>query len=337
MAQNILIVGSTGVIGKHITKAIVEAIPKFGRVAILTSQDTRYRKAQHVDGLQRQGVDVLVGDLGSEKDVKKAYENIDTVVSCVGRSAIEKQIPLIQWAVESPSVKRFFPSEYGTDIEYGPESANEKPYQLKIKVRAFIKTIDTSELEYKYLVTGPYSDTYLESPLENLPTAGGFDVQLRKAVLLGDGKGKISFTSKVDTGRFVVAALRSDAARNATLKVNSFIATPGDILLEFVKQTMEQWHSTYTSLNDLLELEETAWKSGNPSAAVCTLRRIWTQGGTLYDEYDNGRLGIMETDCLRESVRSAIWEQKGQSFIDQRDRISSQIFDPPSSNLDNSP
>lgn len=48
--------------------------------------------------------------------------DIDTVVSCVGRSVISQQIPLIQRAAET-SVTRFFPSEYGTDIEYSPKSA----------------------------------------------------------------------------------------------------------------------------------------------------------------------------------------------------------------------
>lgn len=44
------------------------------------------------------------------------------------------QVNWIHLSGKSPSVKRFFPSEFGTDIEYGPESVNEKPHQLKLKV-----------------------------------------------------------------------------------------------------------------------------------------------------------------------------------------------------------
>ena len=116
---------------------------------------------------------------------------IDTIVSCVGRGGIEKQIPLITWA-EEVGVRRFIPSEYGSDVEYWPESAHEPPHQLKLKVRAHMSTM--KKLEYTYLVTGPYSDLYLGA-FKIRPEIGSFDVKARKAVLLGDGEGPVSFTA----------------------------------------------------------------------------------------------------------------------------------------------
>jgi hypothetical protein len=115
------------------------------------------------------------------------------VISCVGRNAILAQIPLIQWASET-NVTRFFPSEYGTDIEYSPASAHEKPHQLKLKVRAHAKTV--KNLEFTYLVTGPYSDLYFGKTVR--PEIGAFDVRAKKAVLLGDGKGRVSFTAMAE-------------------------------------------------------------------------------------------------------------------------------------------
>ena len=85
-------------------------------------------------------------------DIECHTTGIDTIVSCVGRAGIEKQIKLITWA-EQAGVRRFFTSEYGTDIEYWPESAQEPPHQLKLKVRAHMKTM--KRLEHTYLVTGP--------------------------------------------------------------------------------------------------------------------------------------------------------------------------------------
>ena len=115
-------------------------------------------------------------------------------MSCVGRGAIELQIDLIRWAAESGSVKRFFPSEYGTDIEHDASSSREKPHQLKLKVRAFARTVQN--VEFTYLVTGPYPDLYLDkSPIEEI---GTFDVKAQKAVLLGDGKGPVNFTAMTE-------------------------------------------------------------------------------------------------------------------------------------------
>ena len=103
------------------------------------------------------------------------------------------QISLIQWASET-NVTRFFPSEYGTDVEYSPASAHEKPHQLKLKVRAYAKTV--RNLEFTYLVTGPYSDMYFDK--SGKEQIGIFDVKAKKAVLLGDGNGRVSFTAMAE-------------------------------------------------------------------------------------------------------------------------------------------
>ena len=108
---------------------------------------------------------------------------------------IAQQIPLIQWASESP-VTRFFTSEYGTDIEYSPKSASEKPHQQKLKVRRYMSTV--TNLEWTYLVTGPYSDLYFAEPPFGRFEAGGFSIREKKSSLLGDGKGRVSFTAMAE-------------------------------------------------------------------------------------------------------------------------------------------
>lgn len=117
----------------------------------------------------------------------------DTVVSAVGRNVIAEQINLIKLAEATPSISRFFPSEYGTDIEYYPESANEKPHQLKLKVRAYIKE-NVKRLQYTYLVTGPYSDMFITKAKN--AEYGTFDVKYKSATLLGTGNENISFTTQ---------------------------------------------------------------------------------------------------------------------------------------------
>lgn len=76
-------------------------------------------------------------------------------------------------------------------IEYWPHSVHEKPHQQKLKVRGAMK--DVKNLEYTYVVTGPYSDLYIGA-MTAQPEIGSFNVKEKKAVLLGDGKGKISLT-----------------------------------------------------------------------------------------------------------------------------------------------
>ncbi|OAL23074.1 hypothetical protein AYO20_11065 [Fonsecaea nubica] len=309
--KRVLIFGATGLIGSRITREIVRNKHKFEKIAIFTSPGSYESKADELKSLEKEGVEIFVGDLNNSADVAKAYQDIDTVVSCLGRNVLERQLELIKLANDSPSVHRFFPSEYGTDIEYGPSSAHEKPHQLKLRVRKALQACDN--LDYTYVVVGPYADgdpgLYLSvNPITK--EAGTFDVKNKEAVLFGDGNLKISFTTMKDTGKLVaLALLHPEASRNKALRVNSFTATDSEILKEFEKQTGgEPWKVSYTSLDDLKKLEQEAWDAGKPWAALFTLRRIWAEGGTLYDKRDNYLIeaeDVMETlaDAVAEAIR----------------------------------
>ncbi|OGM48954.1 isoflavone reductase family protein [Aspergillus bombycis] len=272
--KNILLFGATGNIGSYILDAILAAREEFDRVAIFTSLATAAAKKDFLDDLKRsKNVEVLVGDLQQDEDaVKKAYEGIDTVISALGRGAIASQIPLIRLADASPTVKWFFPSEYGTDIKYSPASAQEQPHQQKLKVRAFLENENptegtVSDLAYTYVVTGPYSDMYVH--FAGNPIAGGWDVKGKKATLLGEaGSARVSLTTMTDVGTLVLAALRHPSvAFNRALKVNSFTTTPADIHAEFVRQTGGQpWPDVqYTSLSQLREAESEPGRQANPT------------------------------------------------------------------------
>ncbi|KAE8361142.1 hypothetical protein BDV27DRAFT_133483 [Aspergillus caelatus] len=312
--RNILLFGATGNIGSYILDAILAARDEFDRIAIFTSQATATSKEDFLDDLKRtKNVEVLVGDLQDEEVVRKAYDGIDTVISALGRGAIASQIPLIRLADASPTVKWFLPSEYGTDIKYSPASAQEKPHQQKLKVRAFLENESpnegvVSDLAYTYVVTGPYSDMYVH--FAGNPIAGGWDVKSKKATLLGeDGSARVSLTTMKDVGTLVLATLRHPAvAFNRALKVNSFTTTPADIHAEFVRQTGGQpWNDVqYTSLSHLREAESEAWNAGKPEATVLTLRRIWTEGGTLYDQRDNALIGEPPMQTLEDVVAQEI-------------------------------
>ena len=76
MAPKVLIIGATGTIGKPITQQIIAASSSFERIAILTSNNTLNSKKDELKALTARGVDTLVGDLGIEAEVKKAYEGM---------------------------------------------------------------------------------------------------------------------------------------------------------------------------------------------------------------------------------------------------------------------
>lgn len=225
----------------------------------------------------------------------------------MGRNAILAQIPLVKVAEASPSIQFFYPSEYGTDIEYDASSTSEKPHQLKLQVRKYIRE-KTRKLKVTYLVTGPYSGLYFGSSPE--PQAGTFNVKARKATLLGTGEEKVSFTTEKDVGRLLVAALKTRTSEHERiLKVNSFTVTPKEILGEFEKQTGAKWEVSYTPMEVLKKAEQNAWEKNTPFTTMYTLRRIWTEGKTLYKESDNNKIGFEDAETMEEQVSKVMKRQ----------------------------
>ena len=114
-------------------------------------------------------------------------------------------------------------------------------------------------------------------------------------------------------GKFVVAALlNGNASKNATLIVHSFTATPHEILAEYEQQTGVKWDVSYTTMERLKVMEKEEYQIYSPLATVATLRRIWSEGGTLYKYYDESILGnIADTETVESQVRANIERQEG--------------------------
>lgn len=190
-ASKILIFGGTGTIGRYITSALLSTKPSFQQLVLFTSPNSAKEKSQLLDGWKSKGLSVIVGDLTSEADVTAAYDGVDTVISAVGRGGLQHQINLLRLAEASKSVKWFLPSEFGTDIEHNDKSPNERPHQLKLQVRKYIRE-NLKRVKVTYVVTGPYFDMWVDAA-PGLERAGGFVPEETQAYLVGDGNGKVGF------------------------------------------------------------------------------------------------------------------------------------------------
>jgi hypothetical protein len=187
----ILIFGGTGTIGTYITASILRAKPAFQQVVLFTSANTASTKTALLSKWKDEGLSVLTGDATKADDVVSAYQGVDTVISCVGRGALELQIEWIRLAEESTSVKWFLPSEYGTDIEHNSKSPNEKPHQLKLKVRAYVRD-QVKRLKVTYVVTGPYFDMWVNT-MSGVEISGGFVTEKKEVYIIDEGEGKVGF------------------------------------------------------------------------------------------------------------------------------------------------
>ena len=58
------------------------------------------------------------------------------------------------------------------------------------------------------------------------------------------------------------------------------------------------------------EVGEGSLGSGMFMATIFTLRRIWGEGGTLYKQRDNERIGANDMETLEDAVREAVKVQR---------------------------
>lgn len=145
----------------------------------------------------------------------------------------------------------------------------------------------------------------------------------RESILHIDGRVSPPFSAMdgvclfiCSVGKLLVAAmLAPDVSRNAALIVNSFTCTPAQIANEYQKQTGDKWEISTTSLEKLRELEKEAYANKHPAATAFTLRRIWTEGGTLYTHRDNEKLGDVQLETMEEQVKKNIGDQTGKQPV----------------------
>lgn len=308
----ILLFGGTGAIGSFITEAVLKNAAAYSHVALFTSTATATSKQALLTKWKASGLsEVVVGDITSAADISSAYASVkpDTVVSALGRGALHLQRQLVELADAPGSpVRWFFPSEYGTDIEHNAKSPVEKPHQHKLALRKFIRE-SVKNLKITYLVTGPYFDMWVD--VRGDPRGGGFDVHAKKAYLV-EPDAKVGFCTMADVGKFLVAALAHPEVSfgsdklDVALKVQSFVVTPREVFAEYEKQTGGQWTVQTTTLAELEAVETKAWADGFPGAVGYTLRRIWAEGGTLYEKNDNDLLNVADLDSLAEAVKREI-------------------------------
>lgn len=90
--------------------------------------------------------------------------------------------------------------------------------------------------------------------------------------------------------------------RNRALKLNSFTTAPVEIQAEFERQPGKKWSVFYSSIEKLRLVEAEACKQRVDAALALTLRRIWTEGGTLYATRDNGLIGEPRMTSLQDLI-----------------------------------
>ncbi|MBW4632508.1 MAG: SDR family oxidoreductase [Iphinoe sp. HA4291-MV1] len=196
-----LVTGATGKIGRPVVRLLRQQEKQVRAFVRLTS---RYGELEH------RGANIFIGDLRQEKDIQKACQGIQYIISAHGSDGdalsldYRANIELIDSA-KAKQVQHFvFISVLGADRGY------EDAPVFKAK-RAVERYLETSGLNYTILRPAGLASDLL--PLAERFRETGF------YLLIGDPKNRTSIVSTDDLARIVVNSVIVEAARNQILPV----------------------------------------------------------------------------------------------------------------------
>ncbi|PHT98834.1 Isoflavone reductase-like protein [Capsicum chinense] len=221
MAEKIkaLIIGGTGYIGKF----VVEASAKSGHPTFALVRDTTVSdpvKGKIVESFKNLGVSIVNGDLYDHESLVKAMKQVDVVISTVGMRLLADQVKIIAAIKEAGNIKRFFPSEFGMDVDkLNAVEPAKSMFALKVQIR---RAIEAEGIPYTYVSCNYFAGYFLPNLVQPGATAPPRD----KVIIPGDGNVKVVFNEEHDIGTYTVKAVDDPRALNKTL----YVKPPKNIL-----------------------------------------------------------------------------------------------------------
>ncbi|PON86002.1 Hopanoid-associated sugar epimerase [Trema orientale] len=216
--SKILFIGGTGYIGKF----IVEASAKAGHETFALVRESTLSnpaKAKIIDDFKSHGVKLVPGDLYDHQSLVNAIKQVDVVISTVGHAQLPDQDKIIAAIKEAGNVKRFFPSEFGNDVDrvHAVEPAK-TAFEIKAKIR---RATEAEGIPYTYVSSNFFAGYFLPT----LSQPGATAPPRVKVVILGDGNPKAIFNKEEDIGTYTIRAVDDPRTLNKVL----YIRPPGNI------------------------------------------------------------------------------------------------------------
>ncbi|XP_057975726.1 phenylcoumaran benzylic ether reductase Betv6 [Malania oleifera] len=216
--SKILIIGGTGYIGKFIIQASAKSgHPTFALVREATVSDPV--KGKLVESFKNSGVTLLYGDLYDHESLVKAIKQVDVVISTVGHMQLADQTKIIAAIKEAGNVKRFFPSEFGNDVDrvHAVEPAK-SAFAIKVQIR---RTIEAEGIPHTIVSSNYFAGYFLPTLAQPAVSAPPRD----KVIILGDGNPKAIFNKEDDIGTYTIRAVDDPRTLNKIL----YIKPPNNI------------------------------------------------------------------------------------------------------------
>lgn len=237
--KKVVVAGGTGLTGSIIVSELVKAgfeVTILSRATSTAEDRTKTLSGFTVDTTQKAAAQ---GDALDAKIVKTDYSHQslvlaligqDAVVSCIQHFHLDKQYPIIDAAIEA-GVRRFIPSEYGTDTS-NPEIGKTIPQTiLKQNVVKYLQSKEDTGLSWTGVIVGAYFDSCYD-----LPGVLGVDIPSKTLTVYDGGDDTFEATTMEQIGRGIAGILSGKnvaETANRYVYINSFTMSQNELFKIF--------------------------------------------------------------------------------------------------------
>lgn len=232
--SKVLIVGGTGYLGKRLVKS---SLANGHDTYILQRPQigVDIEKVEMFISFKMQGAHLVTASFNDHRSLVDAVKLVDVVICAISgvhnRSHhILLQLKLVDAIKEAGNIKRFFPSEFGTDparMENAMEPGR-VTFDDKMVVR---KAIEEAGIPFTYVSANCFAGYFLGG----LCQIGHILPSTDSVVLLGDGNQKAIYVNEDDIATYTIKAIDDPRTLNKTL----YLRPPKNILSQ--REVVQIW------------------------------------------------------------------------------------------------
>ncbi|KAL9598544.1 MAG: hypothetical protein Q9219_004446 [cf. Caloplaca sp. 3 TL-2023] len=297
--KNVVILGASGNVGTPTVDALLAA----GSFSV-TALTRNGSSATFPSGVKVEKVD----ESYPKDQLLAVFKGQDAVVNLLPPSDVDRANSIADAAAEA-GVKRFIPSEFGSDTS-SPETVALVPiFAGKAQMTGYLKTKESSGMSWTAIINGAFFDWGL------LNGFLGFDIKSNTATIYDAGEAPVNMTTLSTVGQSVVSILQHPAeTANRYVYIQSTRGTQNQILAALEKSTSKQWT---VKKRESAEARQTGGAklgkgdmSGIPDLIVGGILK--GEPAANYDvtrQLDNGLLGLKE-ESLEDLVDKVVKGQK---------------------------
>ncbi|KAJ4129213.1 hypothetical protein NW768_007748 [Fusarium equiseti] len=292
--KNVMILGGRGNLGPYLIAALLRASFNVSVLSRVSSSTT---------DLTFHGATIAKSDY-TFSSLVQVFTGQDAVISTLSTANIAEQKTVIN-AAAAAKVKRFMPSEFGSDTSV--EGLEDMAPFLKGKqdVMDYVKSKEAEGLTWTALFTGPWIDWMLIEGKGLLC----LDVKTKTGELVDAGEPKLTTTTVSQVGEATAAALlHPDKTKNQYVHVSSYNTTQNQVLEALERISGERFAMKQLSNAELYaraekHIEDGKWTTGYYELATST---VYSDAAVTYfpDEAENWNkvLGLGQGESFDEMI-----------------------------------